>query len=303
MPNEIPTTWRTSARRGTLSVVLWTFGLATTLLLAGLWGRAVTHDQPTIQASARAAVTAEVASDRIYAWIEDAVIASGEIDPVAAGQAIAELEDHPEIKVVLGAVVDEFVDALFVEEGEEAAIELIDTMRPILPLVASALEEHDETIDEAAVTAALEQAEEFDLDSGDAAMIASVADDARSLLSVIVVLAALVVLFTGSSAVILSTDRPAMVRTLATRIVLSALSFAVLFRAGAWVLDPERGGSPIAAGGSILLGSNAHVFLLVSAFGAAVAIGIAWYVRRSGQPQFGSMNAHDMDDTRELANV
>ena len=113
IPDQNPTTWRTSARRGTLSVVLWAFGLATTLLLVGLWGRAVTHDQPTIQASARSAVSAEWATDRIYGWIEDAVVSSGDIDPTAAGQAMADLEDRPEVEAAIGALVDQFVTALF----------------------------------------------------------------------------------------------------------------------------------------------------------------------------------------------
>jgi len=304
MPDQTPTTWRTSARRGTLSVVLWAFGLATTLLLVGLWGRAVTHDQPTIQASARSAVSADVASDRIYGWIEDAVVSSGDIDPRAAEQAIAGLENRPEVEEAIGALVDQFVNALFVDEGEETNVELTDTLAPIVPLVVSALAEHDQAIDEATVAAVIEQAEAIDLDSGDAAMIASAADDARSLLSVIVVLAALALVSTGSSAVWLSTDRAAMVRLLATRVVLSALSFAVLFRVGAWVLDPDRGGSPIASGSSILLGSNAHVFLLVAAAGGVVASGIGWYVWRVKRTRPGPSDVSEVDsDTRELVNV
>jgi hypothetical protein len=54
-------------------MVLWAFGMATTLLLVGLWGRAETHDQVTVQETARSAVNAEIASDRIYSWIEDGV--------------------------------------------------------------------------------------------------------------------------------------------------------------------------------------------------------------------------------------
>lgn len=231
-------------------------------------------------------------------------MSSGDIDPTAAGQAIAGLENRPEVEEAIGALVDQFVDALFVDEGEEARVELTDTLAPIVPLVVSALAEHDQAIDEATVTAAIEQAEAIDLDSGDAAMIASVANDARSLLSVIVVLAALALVSAGSSAVWLSTDRAAMVRLLATRVVLSALSFAVLFRVGAWVLDPDRGGSPIASGSSILLGSNAHVFLLVAAAGGVVASGIGWYVWRAKRTRPEPNDVSEVDsDTRELVNV
>ena len=245
-----------------------------------------------------------MATDRIYGWIEDAVVSSGDIDPTAAGQAMADLEDRPEVEVAIGGLVDQFVNALFVDEGEETNVELTDTLAPIVPLIASALAEHDQAIDEAAVAAALAHAEGIDLASSEAATIASVAADARSLLSVIVVLASLVLLSTGSLAVWLSSDRPSMVRLLATRVVLSALSFVVLFRVGAWVLDPERGGSPVASGGSILLGSNAHVFLLAAAAGGVVAGGIAWYVWNIKRTSRKPNDASDVDvDTRELLSV
>jgi len=272
--------WRGSARLGTLSVVLWAFGLATTLLLLGLWGRAVAHDESTVQASARSVVSTEVAIDRIYSWMAEGVGAYPDVDAAMAEQVIVDLREHPEIETVVEAVVAQFVGALFIPEGEVATIALADSIEPLVPLVVAGLADHDVTVDEATLVAALANAETIDLETGDAATIIRIVEDARSFLSVIVVLAAGTLLLTGTSAVWLSADRLAMMRKLATRILMSALSFGVLFRFGSWVLDPERGGSSIAGGGSILLGSNGEVFIIAALGAVGVAGGVVWLVWR-----------------------
>jgi hypothetical protein len=285
-------------------MVLWVFGLATTLLLVGLWGRAVTHDQATVQASARSAIDAEIASDRIYSWIEEGVASSTDVDPQSAGQVISGLRNHPEVEAAVGAVVDEFIGALFADEGEVASVELTQTLAPIVPLVASRLAANDIPIDESTLATVLAEAEGIDLQTGDVATVARVVDDARSVLSLIVFLAALTLVVTGVSAIRLSRDRLAMVRTLASRMVLSALSFAVLFRVGSWALDPNRGGSPIARGGSILLGSNADVFLRVALGAAVVSAGVGWVLWRRSKSAVQPGERPDTDaDTKELISI
>jgi hypothetical protein len=281
--------------------VLWAFGLAATLLLVGLWGRAVTHDQATVQESARSVVDAEIASDRIYSWLEDGVASSTDIDPLTTERVISGLRGHPEVEGAVGALVGQFVDALFSEGGGDPQVELADTLAPVIPLVVSGFAAYDVPIDEALVSAALVEAESIDLGSGEMADVARVVDSARALLSLIVVLSAVILAVTGSIAVWLSDDNLAMVRTLATRVVLSALSFAVLFRVGSWALDPNGGGSPVARGGSILLGSNSDIFFVVAFAGAAVASGVGWFVWRRRRLTRRSLPLSEADsDTREL---
>ena len=297
--------WRTSARRGTLSVVLWAFGLATTLLLLGLWGRAVTHDQPTVRASVRAVIDAGVATDRIYSWIAEGVATSSHVDDAAVEQVVIDLREHPEIEAAVGSLVGQFVVALFTPEGEVATVELADSLEPVIPLVVAGLAARDVSVDESALTAALENAETIDLGTGDAATIIDVVEDARALLSLIVVLSGAMFLVARSLAIWLSEDGPEMVRRLATRILISALSFAVLFRVGSWALDPKRGGSPIAGGGSILLGSNGNVFILVAVVAASVVGGGVWLVRRRTNRSRNERThiAESDADTRELIGI
>lgn len=294
-------TWRVSARRGSLSTVLWAFGLATTLLLVGLWGRAVTNDQSTIKDSARSVITSEIAVDRIYGWIEEGAASSGDFDPTTTQLVMSELSQHPEVEAAVDSLVDQFVAALFVENGVDVTIEVTDALVPVIPLIASSFAARGERIDEEAIVAALMEVEDVDLGAGDVAFIARTVNDARSLLSVIVVLAALTLALTGSAAIWLSSDRLAMARTLATRVVLSALSFAVLFRTAAWVLDPTGGGSPVAEGGSILLESNAQVFLFTAAVGGVVGAIVGWYLWRARRRSAAQISTSVSDaDAREL---
>jgi hypothetical protein len=285
-------------------MVLWAFGLATTLLLVGLWGRAVTHDAPTVQEAARSALDAGVASDRIYSWIEEAVAMSTDVDPATAEEVLSALREHPEVEAAVADVVDEFIGALFTAEDELANIELAEPLAPIVPLVALEFAARGAPIDEAALTMVLQEAETVGLGTGDIATAVRIVDDAQSLLSLLVVLAASILLLTGTFAVWLSENRLATLRMLATRIVFSALSFAILFRVGSWALDPDRGGSPIAGSGSVLLGSNTDVFFLVGIASAVVTVGIGWILWRRRRNDGASVHRYDAEaDTRELVSI
>jgi len=121
----------------------------------------------------------------------------------------------------------------------------------------------------------------------------------------VVLVAALSLVILGSTALVLSEYRYAMLRTLSTRVVLAAMTYALLFRVAAWALDPDRGRSPVLGGGSVLLGSNGHVFLIVAGIAAALAtVGgtVAW--RRTQARKLAALPPVPLDDdTRELQPV
>lgn len=285
-------------------MVLWAFGLATTLLLVGLWGRAVALDTSTVQEAARSAVDAEIVGDRVYSWIEEGVASSADIDPATTEKVISGLRDHPEVEAAVAGVVSEFIGALLAAEGQPMSIELTESLAPVVPLVAAQLAANEVPIDEAVLSMALEDAEEIGLATGEMATAARIVDDARSLLSLVVVLAGLTLMATGAMAVWLSGNRLAMVRSLAIRLALSALSFAVLFRVGSWALDPAGGGTSIARSGSVLLGSNANVFLRVAIAAAAVAGAMGWVLwRRSVRVDRKALGRESDADTRELIRI
>jgi hypothetical protein len=285
---------------------MWVFGLSATLLLVGLWGRAVTVDQVTVTESAKAVVDAEVAQDRIYDWIGEAIAETQSVGTDETAAVISELRSRPELTAAIDEIVEGFVAALFAPEGESTVVDIQAAVAPVLPIIVSELSAQDVAVDEVLLEAALDDAPAIELDTGEAAGVAAVVKDARALVSRVVVFAFLTMLIAGTAAIALAERRYAMVRTLSIRVLLSALSFSVLFRLGAWALDPDGGGTPVANGGSIILGSNGHVFLLIALGAAVVGLAggwIAWNRQRARTlaPRSDADTADD--DTKELVSV
>ena len=235
--------------------------------------------------------------------MESGIATAANVDPLAAERVVTELRQHPEVEAAVGSLVDQFVGALFAIEGEGTTLDYADALAPVVPLVASGLAAQDVAVDEAVLVSVLAEAEAIDLETGDIAMVVRTVEDAKAILSLIVVLSAATLFVSGSSAMWMSADKLAIVRTLATRVVLSALSFAILFRVGSWALDPQRGGSPIAGAGSILLASNSSVFLVAALGGSllsAVVGVLLWRRRGTGTPVLPDETDAD---TKELVSI
>jgi len=93
-------------------------------------------------------------------------------------------------------------------------------------------------------------------------------------------------LLAGGAALVLNEDRVRQLRSLAIRIGVSAMTFAIIIRIGAWAVDPAGGRSPIAAGGAVVLKSNGHILaaVAVGAATAATAISLGLVRRHGPQP-------------------
>ena len=285
---------------------MWVFGLSTTLLLLGLWGRAVTVDEPTIAESAKAVVDAEVAQDRIYEWIGDAIAETQNVGNDQTTAVIEELRERPEIKLAIDDIVESFVAALFAPEGGSTVVDIHSAVEPVIPVVVSELSAQSVVVDEALLEAALDDASAIELDTGEVAGVAAVVKDAKTLVSRVVLFAFFSMTLAGVAAIALAERRYAMVRTLSIRVLLSSLSFAVLFRLGAWALDPNGGGTPVANGGAIILGSNGHVFLLIAVVAAGVGAAGGWvaWKRQRARLEATAIEADRADDdTKELISV
>lgn len=285
---------------------MWVFGLSTTLLLLGVWGRAVTVDPLTIAESAKAVVDAEVAQERIYDWIGNAIEDTQDVGDAQAAAVMEQLRHRPEMKAAIDDIVEGFVAALFALEGESTVVDIQSAVAPVVPVVVSELSAQNVSVDEGRLAAALGDASAIELDTSEAAGVAAVVRDARALVSRVVLFALLSMTLAAAAAVALSERRYAMVRTLSIRVLLSSLSFAVLFRLGSWALDPDGGGTPLASGGSIILASNGHVFFLIAFVAAAVGISggwVAWTRQRNRLQTSGTERDLSDDDTRELVAI
>jgi hypothetical protein len=304
-PNPPTDRWL-APRRLALPWVLWVFGLSTTLLLVGIWGRAVTVDENTIAQSTEAALSADLVTDRVWDWIGEGLSATEGISPVDADRVLDEVRDRPEALGAVDALVDQVVEALVAPPGTEKTIDAASALAPLVPEVISGLAAQGVDVPVESIEATVDSLDPVALDTGEAISVGVVTDQAKALLTLGVLAAAGMLALFGLIAVALSEDRWPMLRSLATRIAFSAASFAVLFRFGGWVLDPDGGGSPLRRSGAILVASNLHVFVIIGSVASLIAAAI-WIVRRPQPTDSTTPITHEQitDDTstQELVSI
>ncbi len=264
------------ARRVTLPWVLWVFGLATTMLLVGLWGRAVTVDNDAIARSTEAALSVDLVTERVYGWIGDGLAAATGITDAESERVLDGVRGRPAVEGAVDALIDDVVGVLIAPPGAEPSIDVAAALTPLVPEVVSELGQQGIDVSPGTVEAAVEGLDPVTLDIGEAISVGVVIEQATTILTRGVVIAAVVLSVAGSAAVALAEDRLGMVRSLATRVSFSALSFAAFFRVGGWALDPDGGRSPLRRSGSIIIAG------LAGAFASAI-----WLIRRSERPSVG----------------
>jgi len=264
---------KTRSRALTLAVALWVFGIATSIVLIGVWGRSVAGDQTTLAASTRAVLESEIVNDRLADWLGDAVAAAGDVSSDDAAAVIMAVEGSPEMESAIDSVVDQAVAAALAPPGTATELDLRTAIDDLAPVVAAALEQRGVVSDAETVRVAAAGVPGVVLSADDNQLtVGGTAREVRGLLSKVVVAGLAVMALSGSAAVLLNHDRVRQLRSLVLRIGVSAISYAIIFRVGAWAVDPTGGRSPIVSGGAVLLKSNGHVLGAI-AIGAAVLAG------------------------------
>lgn len=272
-----PTLDQTKRRSKTflLSVALWLFGLATSIVLIGLWGRSVAGDDVTLEASTRAVLESEIVNDRVTAWLSDAIGAAAQLSRDDVAAVVASVDGTPELQSAMDDVVDQAVAAVLAPPGTDTELDLTAAVDSLAPVVAVALEQRGVVSDAETVRAAAANVPGIVLSADDPITVGGTARNVRGLLSTVVVIGLAGMLLFGTAAVLLNDDRVRQLRSLAIRIGVSAITFAIIFRIGAWAVDPAGGRSPFAAGGAVLLNSNGHILAIVAAAAAVAAGGIS----------------------------
>lgn len=272
---DIPQSTRpVRARRGGLAVALWVFGLSTTVLLVGIWGRAVATDQSTVEAGTRAVLESDAVRNRITGWIADGIEEStDELPAGAAADAATAVWRRAETRAVLATAVDRLVEAAFAPPGTSVPVDLAELLSPLASVVIDELTARGITLSAAAIDAALAEVPTVVLGSKAEAGVATAIAEARSALTGVAAIGLVGMMLSAAAAIVLAEDSLRQVRRLAVRVGVSALTFAALLRLGAWALNHGGGGSPLAAGGSVFLGSSGHVLLIV----VLIASGIIFF--------------------------
>jgi len=301
--NFIPRT--IGLRTKTLAIVLWVFGLSTTLFLIGVWGRAVVVDEETVSQSVRTALESESVADRVYSWLADGLESAAGLAPSDVEAAIAEVRELPQADTVVTDLIDQIVGAVMAPPGSEPVIDIADTLRPVVPAFAAGLQAQGIAVEDGAVDAALDRLDPVELETEEFVGLAAVAEEAEAALTTNVAITLSAMLVTGAAAIALSQDRVTMLRTLLTRVAVSGLSYAVIFRVGGWILSSDGGRSPLLGSGGVVLRSNLHVFI-VAALGAASLAAMTWVLsRRRGTacPAKARKPRSDEEPTREFVGV
>ena len=266
-------------------MALWLFGISTSVVLIGLWGRSVAGDQVTLEASTRAVLESELVNDRVADWLGDAIAAATQLGTDEVAAVVETVGGSPQMQSAIDSVVDQAVAAALAPPGTVTSVDLSAAVELLAPVVAVALEERGVVSDADIVRNAAQDIPGIVLSADDQMTVGGTARQVRVFLSKVVVVGMAGMLLFGAAAVLLSADRTRQLRTLIIRIGVSAITFAIVIRIGGWAVDPAGGRSPIAAGGAVLLKSNGHILATVAAAAAVIAAGMSvMLLRRRPRP-------------------
>ena len=279
-----------------LSIALWLFGICTSMVLIGLWGRSVAGDQVTLESSTRAVLESEIVNDRVTNWLGDAIGAAVESSSDDVAAVVDTIDGSPEMQVALDDVVDQVVAAALAPPGTVTQIDLSAAVESLAPVAAAALEERGVVSDADVVRAAVSDMPGIVLSADEQMTVSSTASEVRGLLSKVVVAGLGGMLVFGAVATMLHDERIRQLRALVIRIGVSAITFSVIIRVGGWAVDPSGGRSPVAAGGAVLLKSNGHILAAVAVGAAVLAAAMSIFLLHRRRPK---AIAPDPIDTRQ----
>ncbi len=280
-----------------LATVLWLFGLSTSVLLVGLWGRSVANDGMTLEAGARAVLESEFVTHRVNGWLVEGVSAAGNAADPEQG-IIDDVLAAERVETAMSHLVEEAVVAALTPPGEPVEADVAGAVDEFATAVASELASRGLPTDADPIRRAALAAANGMLDDEGTGRVAQTANRARSFLTKVTGVGLAAILLFGWLAVRLSEDRVQQIRSLANRLLVSGLTFALFLRLGAWAVDPSGGRSPLATGSAVLLSSNGHVPLTVAVTAAAVVAAAGVVIRSRRRPV--TAPAGDVDDDELL---
>lgn len=274
---------RDRSRRFAVGVAGWVFGLASTVLLVGIWGRAVVVDTNELADTLSPLAAGDMVSDRLATWLEAELVEAG-VDGVGASVAADQVLAHPSVGPVLEQLVAEGVEAAASAAPTGASVDVAAILLPASGQITTGLNEAGVPVGTEQVEAALSQLDPLIVrDPSDRPFVGASSPLAANL-GTAAMLGALLMLFSGTAYLAMSRDRMRAFRALLTRFALGALSFAVLLRLGSWLVDPEGGKAPFRESFALLANSKWLVPLTIGLVAMAAAV-IARVFRRRIRPE------------------
>ena len=255
------------------------FGLASTVLLVGIWGRAVVVDTNELADTLSPLAAGDMVSDRLATWLEAELVNAG-VDGVGASVAADQVLAHPSVGPVLEQLVAEGVEAAASGDPGGGTVDVAAILLPASGQITTGLNEAGVPVTNEQVEAALARLDPLVDPRRDRSAVRWRVISPGSKSGHAAMLGALLMLFAGTAYIVMSMDRMRAFRALLTRFALGALSFAVLLRIGSWLVDPEGGRAPFRESFALLANSKWMVPLTIGLVAMAAAIVFRVFRRR-----------------------
>ncbi len=265
--------------RSLSSLSAWVFGLATSVLLISIWGRAVVVDADELSSNLRPISQSEEVSGRFTDWMAQQLVESG--IPEEQAESAAEVSvTLPTVENAIGNLVEDVVLAAASPDPGPRAVDVSGALAPAVPDVTRAVVAAGVPVTEEQVGAVVSGLDPLVIrQPGEPPVIGQASPVAGKLAVATVVALAAQVVF-GSIYVLLGENRLNAAKTLFTRFALGGISFAVLLKLGSWVADPEGGRAPVSQSISLVADSK-WALPAVLGVGAGVAAVFFWMARIS----------------------
>ena len=245
------------------------FGFASTVLLVGIWGRAVVVDTEELAESLSPMAASEVVVDRFTTWMVGELGAAG-LDPVTAESAAEHVLESPDVTSALSGLLFEVVEAAASPSPEGATVDAAAVFAPAVPGITTRLAEVGVPLTEEQVAAAVADLDPIVVRQPHEQVLVGPESEVASKLGTAAGLAVVAMLIAGWAYVGVSLDKRKAVRSLLNRFALGALSFAIFLRIGSWILDPGGGRAPLMESLGLLAASK---WLVPLAMGVVAGVG------------------------------
>ena len=268
-------------------VSAWVFGLATTVFLIAMWGRAVVVDVGALEEATAPLANSSAVVELLTGWLEEE-LAAAEVAPVTSELIVEEVMTSSSVATALRRFTGEFVAAAANPAPAASIVDVSTLLEPAVPEIDAALEAAGVPISETRIASVVESLDPLVVRGAGSAPYVGHESPAAGRLGTGAILALGVMGIAGWISVASSEDRLAQARNLLNRVALGALSFSILLKVGSWVLDPSGGRAPLSESAS-MLASSKWVFVLFLGSIAAAGGAIVWAVRRYFRREEGSL--------------
>lgn len=236
-------------------------------------------DTGLLAAGAGDAAGSDVVSQRIESWLVGELSDVPGVDRPIAEQAASAVVADPALTHTMDQLVSQIVLAAAAPVGRPASVDVAGALLPAVPTISRALSGAGMNVTDSRVASVVGSLDPLVVRNPNTPPILGRGSTAANALSLATALGVLAAGASGVAAVRLAENRRKMMKDLLVRIAVSALGFAVMFRLGAWILDPGAGRSPVRMALARVVGAKLWLPLILS----ALAAGAAWLLRTKSQ--------------------